>query len=118
MQPRLGTSMVADEFAHNCAVLFVADGLHPHEPAILLGLRLTFLQNLGQRVDSISVKCRIGVPERLQLQVRDGTAGHVRRRLTQNHRVDRVSYDNHPAMRRCCLGIVVVRMERMLIHRD
>lgn len=57
----LGHENFADALTNDGAVLFVADGAHPHDAAIWLASRLALVEDLGLGVDGVSVKRRVGV---------------------------------------------------------
>ena len=46
----LGHENFADELTNDGAVLFVADGAHPHDAAIWLASRLALVEDLGLAV--------------------------------------------------------------------
>src|SRR6478735_6842434 len=114
----LGHHDLAPEDAHHGAVLLVADRLDVDDAAVVLRGRLPLVEHGRLAVDRVAVEGRRDVAQRLDLEVGDGLARHVRHRHAEEQRVDVVPDDDVlPELRRP-RGVVGVEVERVVVHRQ
>src|SRR5882757_6053950 len=109
---------LAAEDADQCAVLLVTPGLDVHDAAVVLRRGRPLVQHGGLAVDRVAVEGRRDMAQRLDLQVGDRLARHVRHRHAQQQRVDVVAHHHVPAEVRAVLGVVGVQVERVVIHGE
>src|SRR3954454_5440692 len=87
----LGHHDLAAEDADDRPVLLVADGLHVHDPAVVLRLGLGLVEDRRLAVDGVSVERRSHVPQRFDLQVGDGLPRDIREPYSQEAGINLIS---------------------------
>ena len=108
---------LAAEVADLLAVLVEALGLDGDDAAVALGREL-LVEHAGLGVDGVAVEGRLGVLERLDLEVGDGGAADVGDAHAQHQRVHEVADHQVLAVRRLVLGEPRVGVHRVVVHRD
>ena len=76
------------------------------------------VEHLGHGVDGVAVEGRLGVLERLDLEVGDGRPADVGHRHAEHQRVDEVADHHVLLLHRLVLGEPLVGVQRVVVHRD